>query len=133
MLICRTVTPTNPTWLSNECVSIFLWPVYFCITPFRVTSSTALLLSHVYLSFHQTEHIIGGEWFLRRGKIALTLTSAARECRDVLAIHLADRLRSKYLVTFSLLHLPKFAEYNDHFLTNLLASASDFFPMISTT
>ena len=77
--------------------------------------------------------IIGGEWFLRRGKIALTLTSAARECRDVLAIHLADRLRSKYLVTFSLLHLPKFAEYNDHFLTNLLASASDFFPMISTT
>ena len=74
----------------------------------------------------------GDEGSLRRGKTGLILTSAARECCDVLAIHLTDRLRSKHLATFSLLHPPKFAEYNKHFPRNLLASASDFFPMIPT-
>ena len=64
---------------------------------------------------------------VRRGNTRLLLISAARECCDVLAIHLTDRLRSKNLATFSLLHPPKFAKRNNHFPTNLLASASDFF------
>ena len=28
----RTVTPTHSTWLSKECVLIFLWSVYFSLT-----------------------------------------------------------------------------------------------------
>ena len=52
----------------------------------------------------------GDEGSLRRGNTRLILTSAARECCYVLAIHLTDRLRSKHLATFSLLRPPKFAE-----------------------
>ena len=45
----------------------------------------------------------GDEGYLRRINTGLILTSAARECCDMLAIHLTDRVRSKHLATFSLL------------------------------
>ena len=69
----------------------------------------------------------GDETSLHRGKTGLILTPAATEYRDVPAIHLTDRLRSKHLATFSLQHPHNFAEYSNHFPTNMLASASDFF------
>ena len=135
MLIFCSVTPTNSIRLSNECVLIFLWPVYFCITPFRVTSASsgATVESHVsefcdaVFNIRQNISFKGDGRSLRRGNTGLILTSAARECCDVLEIHLTDRLRSKHLATFSLLHSSKFAEYNNHFPTNSLASTSDFF------
>ena len=77
-------------------------------------------------SIRQNISFKGDKGSLRRGKIGLILTSADRECCDVLAIRPTNRLRSKHLATFSLLHPSKFAECNNHFPTNLLVFASDF-------
>ena len=61
----RSAVRISKILLSNECVLIFLWSIYFCITPFRVTSSTAILLMRMYPSFSMLFPKLDGTYDLK--------------------------------------------------------------------